>query len=170
MGVSVTIQTSTSGVSRGNGTSFSCPVLSGMAACLIQAVPEASNTDIIDALHKAGDRFSSPDSLYGYGTPDFVKALEIIQNKRLVIPENESVIRPNPTAGEFEIVFREPPGKIRIEIFTAAGTLIFSKNPASHAGRSLIITALNGREQGLYLVRITTNTSTFTKKIIKLRN
>ena len=43
MGVSVPVQISESSVGRSNGTSFSCPVLSGMAACLMQAVPKALN-------------------------------------------------------------------------------------------------------------------------------
>ncbi len=50
MGVSVPVQTDPFSVERSSGTSFSCPVLSGMAACLMQAVPAAVNTDIISAL------------------------------------------------------------------------------------------------------------------------
>jgi serine protease AprX len=170
MGVSVTVQASLTGVSRSNGTSFSCPVLSGMAACLLQAVPGAANNEVIEAIHSAGDRFNSPDSLYGYGIPDMVRALEIVQNNHLVIPGSQSIVCPNPTTGEFEIIFREPPDEIYIEIFTSSGVIIFRKNFGESAGRSLRISALNDREQGMYLVRLTTKTGTFTQKIIKLRN
>ena len=75
MGVSVPVQTSENSIGRSNGTSFSCPVLSGMAACLMQAVPRALNTDIIKVLHSSADRYSLPDSLYGYGIPDMVSLL-----------------------------------------------------------------------------------------------
>ena len=51
MGVSVPVQTSETLIGRSSGTSFSCPVLSGMAACLLQAVPNAHKSDIIEALH-----------------------------------------------------------------------------------------------------------------------
>ena len=170
MGVSVTIQTTTAGVVRGNGTSFSCPVLSGMSACLVQAVPEATNTEIIEALHKAGDRYLVPDSLYGYGIPDMAKALEILQDDHLIIPVNELIVRPNPIKGEFEIVFKEPPGHMMLEIFASSGVSIFRKNFGDYAGRSLRINALAGREQGLYLVRLTTGTGTYFQKVIKLRD
>jgi hypothetical protein len=39
----------------------------------------------------------------------------------------------------------------------------------NYAGRSLIISALSNREQGLYLLRLTTDSGVFTRKIIKLR-
>ncbi len=62
-GVSVPVQVNTSVVERAGGTSFSCPVISGMCACIMQAVPEASDSDIIAALHSSSDRFLTPDSL-----------------------------------------------------------------------------------------------------------
>ncbi len=170
MGVSVPLQTSISGYSRGNGTSFSCPVISGMAACLMQAVPAATNIEITDALHRAGDRYESPDSLYGYGIPDFVKALRMIQDKHLITPGNGVVVRPNPTKGDFEIVFREPPDMLNVEIFSASGVLIYHQTFTSYAGRSLIISALNAREQGIYYARLTTANSVFSIKVVKLSN
>jgi serine protease AprX len=169
MGVSVTVQTSVSDVARSNGTSFSCPVLSGMAACLLQAVPDAKNTDIIYALHSSADRFNIPDSLYGYGIPDMVKALTSLQKAHLIIPENKVIIRPNPTKGEFEIVFREEPGNLTVDIFSSTGVAVFRKYFMNYAGRSLIISALSNREQGLYLLRMTTDSGIFTRKIVKLR-
>ena len=170
MGVSVTVQTSVSGTARSNGTSFSCPVLSGMTACLMQAVPGATNREIIEALHSSADRYLVPDSLYGYGIPDMVKALIILQDIHLIIPENESVAKPNPTTGEFEIIFKEAPDVLKIEIFTASGSRIFLKNFGEYAGRSLLISSLINKPQGIYFIRLTSGTRGYTHKIIKLNN
>jgi len=168
LGVSVTIQTSVSEVQRGNGTSFSCPVLSGMTACLMQAVPDATNIEIINALHSSADRFLAPDSVYGYGIPDMVRTLVTLQNLHLKIPDTETIAGPNPTTGEIEVIFREPPEKIKIEIFTSSGVKIFNKNIDNYPGRSLRISALNNRQQGLYFLRLTTGTGSYLHKIIKL--
>jgi hypothetical protein len=168
LGVSVTIQTSVSEVQRGNGTSFSCPVLSGMTACLMQAVPDATNIEIINALHSSADRFLTPDSVYGYGIPDMVRTLVTLQNLHLKIPDTETIAGPNPTTGEIEVIFREPPEKIKIEIFTSSGVKIFNKNIDNYPGRSLRISALNNRQQGLYFLRLTTGTGSYLHKIIKL--
>jgi hypothetical protein len=170
MGVSVTIQISPTTVARASGTSFSCPVMSGMTACLLQAVPAATNTEIIDAIHRSADRYNSPDSLYGYGIPDMTIALKKLQDTRLMFPESEFIISPNPTAGDLEIIFREQPASIRLEIYSSSGRMIYRKDFDSFAGRSLILTALNRREQGIYFVRLTTGNGVYLQKIIKINS
>lgn len=54
-----------------NGTSFASPILCGMVACLWQAYPERTAMEIMDMVRKSGDRHQWPDSVYGYGIPDF---------------------------------------------------------------------------------------------------
>ena len=56
--------------SFGNGTSYSCPIMAGIATCLWQAFPEVNNMGIIDALQKSADRFTIPDDRTGFGIPD----------------------------------------------------------------------------------------------------
>lgn len=171
MGVSVPVQTSINEVVRANGTSFSCPVLSGMAACLMQAVPQARMSDIIEALHSSADRYNSPDSsLYGYGIPDMVYALKILQDKYVKIPDGEIITGPNPTTGDIEIIFRQPPGSLTIEIITMSGEKIFRKDFNDYAGRTLHISELQKREQGVYFIRIIKSNGVNVQKIIKIRS
>ncbi|HAM09124.1 MAG: hypothetical protein A2X05_00995 [Bacteroidetes bacterium GWE2_41_25] len=170
MGVSVPVQTSVTTTGRSNGTSFSCPVLSGMAACLMQAVPEAINSDVITVLKESSHKVNSPDSLYGYGIPDMGVALLKLQDLFIRVPDEASVAGPNPTTGEFEIIFREPYESVIIEIFTSSGKLIWKKESDKFAGRAIRVSVLQTREQGLYLVRITTPAATMIHKIIKIRN
>ena len=170
MGVNVPVQVDLSLIVRSSGTSFSCPVLSGMAACLMQAVPSAINTEIIEALHYSADRYTLPDSLYGYGTPDMQKTIMRLQDIHVIRPSAEFVTGPNPTTGEVEIIFREDPGTMIIEIFNTSGVAIYRKQIPEYAGRTLRIQALNNRGRGIYLIRITTDNGIFTNKIIKLSN
>jgi len=170
MGVSVPVQVHTQSVSRSNGTSFSCPVLSGMAACLMQAVPLAVNTDLIDAIHMSADRYNSPDSLYGYGIPDMVAALTYLQDIYTKVPDKEIIVGPNPTSGNIEIIFRHPPESISVEIISLSGKVIFRKDHADFAGRTLHLTELQNREQGIYFIRLIKNTGIEVYKIIKLNN
>lgn len=170
MGVNVPVQVEITTFGRSSGTSFSCPILSGMAACLLQAVPKALNTDIIEVLHTSADRYNSPDSLYGYGIPDMVTALVKLQHKYITMPLEESIVGPNPTTGNIEIIFRQPPGKLTIEIVSMTGKMIYRNNYQDYAGRSLVITELQNREQGMYFIRIIKGTVVKVYKIIKLRN
>ena len=60
------------------GTSFSSPIMSGMVTCLWQAFPDKTNYEIMDAVRRSSDRYDTPDSLYGYGIPDMLKAYNLL--------------------------------------------------------------------------------------------
>ena len=65
----------------GSGTSFACPIMAGLTTCLWQAFPEVNNIGIIDALHRSGDRYTSPDNRTGYGIPDVKNAFVVLIKK-----------------------------------------------------------------------------------------
>ena len=54
----------------GNGTSFACPLIAGMAACLWSASPNATNMEIRERIIRSADRYTQPHEQYGYGIPD----------------------------------------------------------------------------------------------------
>jgi hypothetical protein len=57
-----------------NGTSFSAPLLAGMAACLWQALPHLDAAGIRKLIKSTAQRNEFADSLYGAGIPDFYGA------------------------------------------------------------------------------------------------
>jgi len=170
MGVSVPVQVSTYSVDRSSGTSFSCPILSGMAASLMNAVPKATSADIIEALHSSADHHNYPDSLYGYGTPDMTIALSTLQDRYTPHPEEETIAGPNPTTGNIEIIFRQQPEFLIVEIISMSGNIIFRKDIPDFAGRSLLLTELQNREQGIYFIRLIKRDGVSVHKIILLKN
>ena len=169
-GVSVTVQTLETTVGRANGTSFSCPVLSGICACVMQAVPKAVNTDIINALHKNGDRFNAPDSLYGYGIPDMVGVVTTLQELLITKSDNETVIGPNPFTGDIEITFKKTPGTLKIMIYTSSGQIIVNRIYKEYIGRTLKISDLQNNQKGVYIITLITSYGTYSHKVIKLNN
>ncbi|MCL1850476.1 MAG: S8 family serine peptidase [Bacteroidetes bacterium] len=79
----------------GSGTSYAAPIFAGMVACLIQAFPDRTNFEIIDAVRKSGNQYATPDSALGYGITDFLKAYNLLlqpENKNLDISFNTFVI------------------------------------------------------------------------------
>lgn len=63
-------------VQYSNGTSFACPIVAGMAACLWSALPHATNMEIRQRIIASADRYTAPHPQYGYGIPDAWKAYE----------------------------------------------------------------------------------------------
>lgn len=57
-------------VVHSNGTSFACPIVAGMAACLWSALPHATNMEIRQRIIASADRYTAPHPQYGYGIPD----------------------------------------------------------------------------------------------------
>ena len=169
-GVSVPVQFQASVIGRSNGTSFSCPIISGMCACIMQAVPAAVNYEIISAIHRASDRFLNPDSLYGYGIPDIAEVINHLQEEYILKPDAQSVVGPNPFKDELKITFREIPGQLRFEIFDLSGKLVMKKNYQDFISRILIMDDFPDLKNGIYFVRLVTPGGTFIHKVIKANN
>ena len=70
MGQNTALATPGNTIRLGSGTSYSSPIVAGMAACLRQAHPKRHGADIVQAIRLSSDRFTQPDSLYGYGIPN----------------------------------------------------------------------------------------------------
>ena len=61
------------------GTSFATPLICGMTACLWQAFPTLSAKEIMWLVRQCADNHNHPDNVFGYGVPDFGKALSLGQ-------------------------------------------------------------------------------------------
>lgn len=86
---------------RLSGTSFSCPQIAGLAACLMEARPNMPATLILRAMRESADRVNSPDTLVGYGRPDGGLALDWLADTAgvpggLLRPGMLSLAGPNP--------------------------------------------------------------------------
>ena len=150
-----------------NGTSFSCPMITGLTACLLQAHPQTNERDMYKALIQSSDRYNNPDSLYGHGIPDGRKASEILGEGVLSETENyvwpfassDLLIYPNPSKGVIRLAVlldpTEGPEGYRIEVFDALGKRveIRTQQLASKATDYLINFA-SRPSSGLYTLRI----------------
>ncbi len=70
------------GLTGANGTSLSAPLVTGLVACLIQAVPGATNQEIVDAIRATASQAAVPGESLGYGIPDFAAAYRYLITAR----------------------------------------------------------------------------------------
>ncbi len=75
IGQGTILQNPNNTIVAGNGTSFACPNLAGLATCLWQGFQEFNNIKIINTLRQAGSIATTPNDRIGYGIPDVKKAL-----------------------------------------------------------------------------------------------
>lgn len=63
------------------GTSFSAPVITGLAACLMEYDSTLTNFELIDLIRKAGHLYPYPNNYLGYGVPSCKRIFSQMENK-----------------------------------------------------------------------------------------
>lgn len=96
---------------RVNGTSFSCPLMSALAASLWSSKPQATAWQIREALIQSAHQYSAPDTALGYGIPDARKAFYLLHGYYLREPVDSALLEPigielmpNPVQDKLRIV------------------------------------------------------------------
>jgi serine protease AprX len=173
LGQLAVIQYASGGFGPGNGTSFSSPILAGMAACLWQANPLASNMQIIQAIQESASRYYNPDSLTGYGIPNFRIADLILKSKfDEPIDTNKYLnVYPNPFSNEIAVELCSPRGReITVAIYDSLGKQVFSESQyiANQYINSFRLD-LSGLKNGVYVLKLISGNRSRQKKIIKER-
>ncbi len=156
---------------QGAGTSFSAPLVAGLAACLWEAFPSATNMQVRRAIIASASQAGDPDTMLGYGIPDFYKAhwhLKKITGQKIGGSHVISMY-PNPFKENLELtLFSVHSGKYRLRIINETGQTVKVKNLDLDQGvnnfRFRNLSELSG---GIYLLSITGDGFHTTKKVIK---
>ena len=133
LGVQAAYPFADSTIRRGNGTSFSSPILCGAAACLWQAFPAATAQEIGFAITASAHLHVAPNDSMGHGIPDFRKAFELLDEAGAATwtaqTVAEALIFPNPSSdGILRWLYNgdEPP--TAWQLFDAGGHLLEEGN------------------------------------------
>ena len=78
LGSPASVITGRGSVSSDMGTSFAAPIISGMVACLWQSARDKTAYQVMEAIRQSGDNSATPNNVFGYGIPDFLKAYSIL--------------------------------------------------------------------------------------------
>ncbi len=65
------------------GTSLSAPVITGFAACIMQADPKLTNKQVIDIIEKSSHLYPYGNNYIGYGVPQASRALALLKGQPL---------------------------------------------------------------------------------------
>jgi serine protease AprX len=155
-----------------NGTSFSAPIITGLSACLWQANPEAGAMDILKAIRESADRYLHPDSLYGYGIPDFLMAHNMLKTRFMPVDTvNPCMIFPNPFSNVINLRLSEPEAsELIINLCDLMGRTVYSSRLQT-GKNELFLEAfgdLSFLPQGIYLMNVKSNRWQYAASIVKL--
>lgn len=124
MGQATVLGSITSTIGTGNGTSFSAPLIAGLAAGLIEKFPKKTAKQIMNGIRKSASQSSNPDNNLGYGIPNYEKALPLIDPILSIEPTHfqEISVYPNPAMlGQKISLKRELETPLQVEILSPFG-------------------------------------------------
>lgn len=157
------------GVTYVSGTSFSGPIMAGLATILWQAYPTRTNMEIYEALLQSSDNRVSPNNQIGWGKPDLQFALTLLSNK----PEQtlaEIKAFPNPFSDQLMVQFEQRvAAQNMLYVRDLNGKLLYSESMGRvNSGAQAFQLALpNNLSKGVYLLEITNEYSTSVLRLVK---
>ena len=170
-GVRTVVMNTNGNTVMANGTSFSSPVTAGAVACLWQANKSKTNMQLLDAIEKSASKYTTSDSIMGYGIPDFCLANQILTGIQSYEASSSSIlVYPNPFHSNVTILYSSAKEEVvTIELRDVAGRILKSQKQKMIAADGIKLYFLHEKEltNGIYIISILTPESVFYKKIIK---
>jgi hypothetical protein len=155
-----------------SGTSFSSPVLAGMSACLLQSNPYANVKQVKIAIEQSAHQYSKPDSLLGYGIPDFEKADKYLKvnSTQSLVSEYSWLVLPNPFNDYLQIQNFNPASDegCLISIYNLQGILLWQS--AFKNTEQILLNKLDKLPHGLLVLSIRSGGKEDRFKLIKSAN
>ena len=146
-----------------NGTSFSAPIIAGLAACLWQAYPEFNNMEILTAIEQSAHLFDMPNDSLGYGIPNFYQAYLSNLNVDIELVD-DFFIYPNPFQAGF-FLRNNSEKDMYVDVFNSMGAHVFS-SCVTQEEKEIFVDELFHMPSGFYFLQI--NHSSSFHAIIKL--
>lgn len=163
----VTVASPGNNFHEGNGTSFACPSLAGMTACLWQALKNEPASEIRSIIKRSSDNYYTPDNEYGYGIPNFKVALDMMNLEECDIFEEKNLFSlfPNPSGGVVELMLNYE-GKPFFQVFDVLGKMIYNID-CKDDNMSEINSCLTNLNAGVYVIKVLDEKYSQTCKLIK---
>ncbi|MBM3404734.1 MAG: T9SS type A sorting domain-containing protein [Bacteroidetes bacterium] len=165
-----TIVASTDGTVRtGNGTSFAAPVITGLAACLWQSLPSLNRIDLKTLIEQYSSQYAAPDSLLGYGLPDFQAAY--LASVGMGSEDRLIAVYPNPFEDYIKLEFYSASDRqVTIQVFDFNGRKVYEKAGLSAQPGKQVFTLndLQTNSKGLFLFRVSSGMKTKAQKAFRL--
>jgi len=168
VGSRTTVVNSSGLVSQGSGTSFAAPLIAGMVACLWETAPEKTNYEVIQAIRRSASHYYNPNDSSGYGMPNFLTAMFLLNTKSPLFSNSGLIAIPNPNSGRFELFSDSiSEGEASITISSSTGKPVFAGTKA-FSGGFVRIDEMEGKGKGLFLIVARKDGKEYFTKVILL--
>lgn len=162
--------TGTAGFS--NGTSFSAPQITALAAGLWEAIPDLTAQEVKEIIEKSGHQYETPDEYLGYGIPNFLTALNYgLSAKSGQVILTNSKIFPNPFhSGNIYLILgqQEVNKNVDLMVYNLKGQVLYKESLSEPEVSNKLTLDTNLLQEGMYFFKVVTSTGTYIHKLIKI--
>ena len=159
-------------IERGSGTSFAAPLIAGFAAGVWQLNPDMTSQEVIQEIKRSGHKADAPDTLLGFGVPNYSYILGIEEERGISIKdiiEGKVTFYPNPFTGNklffsTEGSFNVP---IQIRIVDPKGSFIYNETFQPEDLGTTVEIPIEAIHQGIYYLFLQSENM---QKVVKLIN
>jgi hypothetical protein len=172
VGQGATVITGSSPLS-GNGTSYSTPIIAGLMACLWQVNLSKTNFEMMDLIRRHSHQYMNPDSLMGFGIPNFSSAYDELTTDIKTLKNKETgLVKLYPTVFSNFILAKYASQKhetLDITVSSIDGRICkkLTFEVDSNTVELLQISELNHLPSGIYLFKFTTDEYQVIKRVVK---
>lgn len=140
-----------------SGTSFSAPLISGLAAGLWSKFPGLTNKELKGLILTSTPNLSKPDSLIGHGVPDY--RLAFAENILSVqgVMENIVSVFPNPFSSDHISIMIESEyarQTIKFKLYAPSGRMVNSTQIKKYRKGDVLKLEINDVSKGIYILNI----------------
>jgi serine protease AprX len=162
-GASSVVSNQSGTIATASGTSFSGPITAGMVASLWQALPNKTNTQLVQIIKESASIYTNPNHELGYGIPNYYQAYQNAILANNLTKNTDFKVFPNPAKNNILVTLPENAKNANIVFYNNLGQEVLSKKINSQTTN----VEVNNLNSGIYIYKLFTETATKTGKIIK---
>lgn len=169
LGLGVKVVKSTGQISTASGTSLAAPLVTSLAAGILQRYPDLTNKELMSLLKQTASQAGNPDYLLGYGIPNFQAVVNFREQTTQTRPME---VYPNPLKRDDTLTIspRDPTlfSNCQVEIVSAQGQILARSNAKFDWLNRTYKADMSAFSPGLYYIRLFAEKSRYTFKVVKL--
>ena len=140
---------------RASGTSFATPLVTGLAAGIMQAFPEKTKDEILQMIRDSGHQSNDADNELGFGIPSFSRARNLVVG----LPDTfEKVLKlfPNPVDNQLYLQWQgDNSESFKIQIISQIGQIVYENDRPTFLTREPVRINTEYLTPGVYVLKVT---------------
>ncbi|HEX8548792.1 MAG TPA: S8 family serine peptidase [Cytophagaceae bacterium] len=167
MGDNLKIAFSNNTFGFGSGTSFSAPMIAGLAAGIWQSMPGLTAKQLRESIKRSGSQYHAPDYRSGFGIPNFLRTAsitELIENQNTQIYLSPNMVYDRNPELFANSAFVDSLGDVKV--YNVNGVLLTQFSLQIYPGINTIPFNFAGLSKGLYYVKVSTKKLEISQKVV----